>query len=328
MDDRLYYEGAGSYDTEAVRFFDTAHEGAQLRAVAQAVDRFEGLRGVQARSVVVVGVDNASRAMARAVADLRAPLRLPVVVASVLPGYVGPLDVVVVVGDAADSEDASRALITAAARGAETVLAGPGTGPLIDDAPNATPVIPALPTAVGASPLRTFGTVAAVVDAFVEPGEVIRQRLETVAGEVDHELETLSPERDESVNAARQLRAFVAGARVIHTGFERCGSAVAQSAAQLWSAKGIPSGFVERDELTAATQESTAASVSDIFHDPFIDGGLRPEPIKTVVWNHDGPVMANSRAEGCEPSASGEDGTVARLLVRALAATVMNDPLS
>ena len=39
MDDQQYYDGSGRYDRETVLFFDVAHEGAQLRAVAEAAQR-------------------------------------------------------------------------------------------------------------------------------------------------------------------------------------------------------------------------------------------------------------------------------------------------
>ena len=47
-----YYSGAGHYDRETVRFFDVAHEGAQLRAVAGALPQIERLRGMQPLSLI------------------------------------------------------------------------------------------------------------------------------------------------------------------------------------------------------------------------------------------------------------------------------------
>ncbi|MCT1597606.1 hypothetical protein [Corynebacterium sanguinis] len=322
MDDQQYYDGSGRYDRETVLFFDVAHEGAQLRAVAEAAQRLDSLRAVDPRSVVVIATDQISRAAAQAVVELRAPLRLPVVVTPVLPSYVGPLDVVVIVGDAAEDDGVSRALITASARGAETVLAGPARGPLLDDAPDATLIIPALPTSAGTSPLRAFGVLTAVLDALEQPAELISTQLQAMAEDVDEELVGLSPQRDEAVNAARQLRAFAFGARVIHTGFERCGAAVASVAAQVWSARSMASGFVEHRELDRAVEQPAR----DIFHDPFIDGEQHHVALKVVVWNQADVALADATAQWCEPSSVGEESTVARLIVRALAATAMDEP--
>ena len=106
-----YYSGAGHYDRETVRFFDVAHEGAQLRAVAGALPQIERLRGMQPRSLVVVATDQLAAAAARAAVALCEPLALPVIVADQLPAYVGPLDVVLIVGERASRETDSRALI-------------------------------------------------------------------------------------------------------------------------------------------------------------------------------------------------------------------------
>lgn len=73
MDDQQYYDGSGRYDRETVLFFDVAHEGAQLRAVAEAAQRLDSLRAVDPRSVVVIATDQISRAAAQAVVELRAP---------------------------------------------------------------------------------------------------------------------------------------------------------------------------------------------------------------------------------------------------------------
>ncbi|WP_336884556.1 hypothetical protein [Corynebacterium pilosum] len=145
MDTNSYYEGAGDYDRETVRFFDVAHEGAQLRAIAGRLQgKFEQLRGLNPRSVVIVGTDQIARAAARYVVQLRSPLRCPVVVVDTLPAYLGALDVVIMVGDAADNDDFSRDIISAGQRGATTIFAGPAQGPLIDDVPDSALVIPAL----------------------------------------------------------------------------------------------------------------------------------------------------------------------------------------
>lgn len=312
-----YFTGAGGYDREAVRFFDVAHEGAQVRAVAEATGALERLRGMQPRSLVIVATDQISRAAAEAAVELRAPLPLPVVVTRVLPDYVGPLDIVAVVGECEDDprtgED-TRSLLTAAGRGAETVLAGPARGPITEDAPASTLVLDAPPTAAGPSPLRAMALVWALLDAPGTPPEITAEFLRSLADEVDAELAALSPQRDESVNAARQLRAFAAGANVVHTGSGPCGRAVAALAARIWSARGMPSGF-------AAPVEELPAP--DIFHDPYLDEGAAVVPLRAVVWAEAASSLPASRAEFAEPTGLGDSSAAARLVVRAFAATAM-----
>lgn len=327
-----FYGGAGDYGPEAVRFFDVAHEGAQLRAIGEAAEALGGLRGMGPRSVAVVGTDQISLAAARAYVAARGPLQLPVVVGEAVPSYVGPLDVVLFVGDTAAREEDLRGLITAAGRGAETVLAGPARGPLIDDAPSSTTILPALPTAAGPSPARAAAATGAVLAALDRDPAVIAEQLGLFAEEVNDELVSLSPERDESVNPARQLREFASQARVLHSGAGRYGAAVAGLAAELWSARGLPSGFVAADELGLAVEYAGGARASQsesIFFDPFLDSPSGLVPLKTVLWAQEATAAPHTRAESVAVApahaADAQDAAALRLIARAYAATAMRD---
>lgn len=315
-----YYGGQVHYEPEAVRFFDIAHEGAQLRAVAQAAGRLAGLGGAEARSVVVLATAQIAEAAARCAVNLFEPLRLPVVVARTLPGFIGPLDVVVVVGDAPDAETVTREMSTAARRGATVVLAGPQDGPVVEDALSDVITVPTPPTTLGASPLRTLGAVGAVL-----AGQEAAERLEALAAEVDDELTQLSPERELPVNLARQLRDFVAGARIIHTGYTPAGAAVAQLVSALWSARGLPGGFVSREELPAALADEAPQKTDDIFYDPFIDGPAAGVPVKTIVWGSREAQVPGARAEYAVSERDDEFAEAARLIVRGYAATALAD---
>lgn len=321
-----YYSGAGDYDPEAVRFFDVAHEGAQLRAIAGAAEGLGRLRGMGPRSVAVVCTDQVSLAAVRAYVASRGPLELPVVIGETVPSYVGPLDVVLFVGDTAAREADLRGLITAADRGAETVLAGPARGPLVDDAPSSTIILPALPTTAGPSPARAAGAAGAVLAALHRDPAVIVDQLGLFAEEVDDELVTLSPEREEAVNPARQLREFASQARVLHSGAGRYGAAVAGLAAVLWSARGLPSGFVAADELGLAVEFAGGAGASQsesIFYDPFLDPPSGLVPLKTVLWAQRETAAPNTRAEWAD-AAHGETAEALRLATRAFAATALS----
>ena len=111
--DNSYLDGS-HYDRETVAFYDVAHEGAQVRTVAGVLDQLGGLYGLNPRSVIILPTDQISRAAARFVGAMRSPLRLPVVVTDVLPGYVGALDIVVAVG--ADADHTLEEFGTAAGR--------------------------------------------------------------------------------------------------------------------------------------------------------------------------------------------------------------------
>lgn len=318
------------FSREEALFFDVAHEGAQIRAVSQAAPSLAHLTGLNPRSVVVLATDHVAAAAARAVCVYAAPLEVPVVVADVLPAYVGPLDVVVVVGDNAGRDEDARGLISAANRGAETILAGPAQGPLLDDAPKATTVIPALPSVAGASPLRTCAAVGAVLALLRQPAEVVAERFDLLAAEVDTELESASPQRDVTVNPARKLRAHADGSRVLHTGFGRAGGAVAEVAAAVWSTHGIPSAAVGAEELSGAVERARevhpAPAAHDIFHDPYLDGPSELVDLTTVVWScetTDPVVPVDSRLEVAETDSDDSAARAARLVARAFATTAL-----
>lgn len=325
MSDGQYYEGAGDYDRETVRFFDVAHEGAQLRAIAGVTGEIAQVRGMQPRSVIVVATDQIARAAAQFVMNQRSPLRYPFVITQALPSFVGALDIVVVVGDVADNDEYSRAVITANNRGATVILAGPAQGPIIDDAPASTILIPALPTSAGGSPVRTIGALSLLLDSLEEDPRIVEQRLNDIADEIDEEIQQLSPERDATVNPARQLREFAEYAQVIHTGFRQPGLAVAELTATLWSARGIPSGFVSPEELPRAME--TSAPQKDIFYDPFLDGGEQLVPLKAVVWAQEEAPLPNSRAETCPTTQLGDTAAALRLVVRGFATTALDSSL-
>ncbi|MDY3127497.1 MAG: exopolyphosphatase [Corynebacterium sp.] len=306
---RTYYVG-DNYDPETVRFFDVAHEGAQARSLKDsAADISSRVHGLSPRAIVVVALDHVAHAAAEFVTHKMAPLHQPLVVVDELPKFVGPLDIVVVVGERADSDLALYGLITANRRGATTIVLGPGRGQLIEEAPEESLVIPTLPTAEGPSPVRYIAGLHMILWALDHDLAVVERRLEEIANAVDDELLALSPERDASVNPGRKLREFCQGARVIHSAQCRyvpvdyqpreinIGPLVAQFAATLWAARGIGGEYVASEELGFALERqrhdqeiSTGGvpAVDDLFFDPFLDEEERSRghvvPLKIVMW--------------------------------------------
>lgn len=339
--DSGYFDGA-AYDPETVRFFDVAHEGAQVRVLAGEVQQLaQRLGGTQPRSLVILPTEQVARAAAYAAAGLAEPARLPVVVAESLPQFVGALDVVVVIGERGECDWAARALIAADKRGAATVLVGPARGPLLEDAPAATLIAPTLPTAEGASPARNIAALYAIQAVLEEEGELVARRLEEVADAIDRELETLSPEHDSATNPGRALREFVEGARVVHScgsdpyafSEERVrvdlGSLVARMAAAIWAAHGLGGTYVDAQELPMVierNQHSGANAIRDIFYDPELDGAEETGslvPLKIVLWGKEEANLPHSIAQASndpEP-ALGDLARALQLITRSYAAT-------
>lgn len=331
--DRDFFDGTG-YDPETVRFFDVAHEGAQVRSVAAAVDKLADLHGFSPRSVVILSPDHLARQAARLAVTHCEPQRAPLVVTDRLPTFVGALDVVVALTDRGDDPRLAQDLLTAAGRGAETVLAGPARGPLLDDIPDRTVTIPTLPTVAGFSPARVITTVIAVLDLLEATEVPVSERLSELAESIDAEIALLSPERDESINPGRALREFVEGVRVVHTGpgeyagNHTVGTRTAELVAHLWSARGIPSGFVDPADVPELLAKQNTANSNDIFHDPFLDEPAPLLPLKVVVWATKGTDLSNSLAVNVDSAARtvGRLDTALRLVTRAQAATTYADP--
>lgn len=319
-----YLDGS-AYNPETVKFYDVAHEGAQIRAVAGAIPALQGIYGLAPRSVVVIASDHVADASARFVARMRSPLRVPLVITDALPSYVGALDMVIILGDRADAPDISQAMISADRRGATTILVGPPRGPILEDAPDDTIVVPALPTVYGASPARSITALSTVLDLLEENPDLVGQRLLDTATCVDEELEQLSPERDAVVNPGRQLREYADLARVVHTGRGRPGFAIAELMSVIWSLKGIPSGAAALEEI----ELPPPAPEHDLFHDPLLDGPADLLALKAVVWAEEPEVAAtlpNALAANCDTPGTGPLAAALKLITRGLAATVYDLP--
>lgn len=304
------------HDAERIRFFDVAHEGAQVRSTAGVVSsgQLDQLHLMNPRSVVVVATDQVSRAAAQAIGTLRCPLRQPFLVTESLPNYFGALDVLVVVGDR-NSAEAHRALAAADARGAVSVLVGV-EGPVAEEAPSGTVTFPVLPTALGPSPARTISAIATVLDLLEEDPDLIVQRLLTTADVIDSETENLSPERDMSINQGRQLREYVEGARILHTGNQ----AIAAVVATLWTVKGLPSAAVDVAELPGALANAPVPE-EGLFHDPFLDEPSTVIPLKVVVWAADLHGVPAASVQNCTEETPGPLAEALTLITRGYAAT-------
>ncbi|MEK0371353.1 hypothetical protein [Corynebacterium mastitidis] len=308
---------------ESMRFLRVAYEGAQVRALSRLTGAPE-LIGARPRSLIVLATDALAAASARLAVALKAPLRLPVVVTRTLPGYVGPLDAVLVAGGRAEDEPAAQAMSVAARRGATVIYAGPTVGPLWEEAPERALLLDAPQAAPALSPARTMMAAITAMDLMEEDPRLVASRLGHLADAMDQEIERVHPERDEVVNPARNLWSWCRGARVMHTGHGEINLAVAQTAAQAWSAYELPSGAGEPEALAAAT-----AAHQDIFFDPFLDaapgsrGGREAVlPLKVVVWGASRGAVPGGLEQTTPAAQHGPTAEAACLLVRALAATV------
>ncbi|GAA1472385.1 hypothetical protein P4N68_04050 [Corynebacterium felinum] len=321
------------YDPLAVAFYDIAHEGAQLRLIASAIEAsvspepdawgvvakgLADLEGVRPRSLVIVTDGSVAKECAELALSFFQPLACPVVVCEQMPGFVGALDVVVVLSETGHNVLVQKAVSQVASRGIPVVLCAPKESPLQAEAPDDVIVLDALPTHEGSSVMRFVGLVMAVVDLADTPALLVAQKLKDYADAVDEELVQCSPERDEFVNPAREL-ADIPG-QIVHVGFVEHGersAALARLVSRLWSGQGKVCAALNGYELAQARGRNRGAE-ADIFHDPLLDGPRQLLPLKAIVWcGPNDPECADYSVPLPDPAPVG----VVRLAVRAFAAT-------
>ncbi|GAB07547.1 hypothetical protein GII30_16150 [Gordonia amarae] len=268
-----------------------ARAGAQVRAVAEAVREgvLSPLSELRPRSVVIVSGSHRAAAAAAdlAVAVLAAYTDVPLVCVPALPGWVGPLDVVVILGDDAGDMMLADAAARAARRRAEVVVGAPLEGPLRDALGG---------TGIDLSPRIQvdrrfgFGGFVAVVVAVVTGLSSVRftgvaPGLDGIADALDAEAAANHVSRESFHNQAKLLASRMVDASVVVCGDTPAAVVTAgQAAAAVLAVAGVVCAAT--DVAGAATLvrdragSDAGAPADSLFHDPFIDG---PAPAAVTV---------------------------------------------
>ncbi|MDL9935653.1 hypothetical protein QSJ18_02740 [Gordonia sp. ABSL1-1] len=269
--------------------------GAQVRAIAEAEREgvLEPLADLRPRSVVIVygGAGIAARAATLIVAAVSARIDVPIVTAPTLPGWIGPLDVVVIAGD--DAGD--MALADAAARGlrrrAEVVVVAPIAGPLRDAlGGNGIDLSPRLDI----EPRLRFVGFAAAFLAVLSGLRAVRfmptaPPLDEVADALDAEASAGHPGRQSFHNRAKALALRVQGRPVVWSGDSPAATVVATHAAASFVAlAGVICAAADLGDAAASVAVSgndsgAASAVDSIFYDPEIDGPRAGMPTRVLV---------------------------------------------
>lgn len=308
------------YDPIAVAFYDVAHEGAQLRAVAGAIQdhAFAPLLGLRPRSIIVLHRESVAHAAMNVVLSMRSPLAVPVVAAKRLPTFAGPLDVVIVLSDRDSDPLLEQDLYTARDRGCAIVFAGMSRSELSRQCPAEAIRIPSLPNAEGNSALRAVGVMLAVLDAVTAKNYdagLSADVFMTYSQEVDEEITACSPDRDLVLNQARQL-AELPGP-ILHLGDTDLAAAIAGLAAVYWTTCGNLSTTATMDEYGVLAQRVKS---SDMFHDPFLDGPA-PQTYSTVLWALEEQALVSSVVSQQRVQSLDRAAAPFRLIARAQLAT-------
>jgi hypothetical protein len=310
LDDTLLGDPAAlaSADTAGV-LRSAATAGAQVRSAAQAAAEagVGELAGHRPRALVFLRRPGSSGAAAEIVGALLGSLcPVPVVVADVVPGWVGPLDVVL--AHSADPTDTELAESVARAvnRGAEVVLSCPAEGPLASaGAGRARFVEPRIPVPPALDLPRALAVGLCVVSALgLWPGG-LDPALDPVADVLDAEAERNQPGHEPFMNPAKSMALRLAEHTPLLWGVDPPAAAVAgHGATALATHAGVVAHAADIAQGATATGLRRAVDLSDrgddIFRDPFDDPGPDAPPVRVVLLatSEDDPGQVAARRTG------------------------------
>ncbi|MBL1076232.1 tobH protein [Nocardia sp. 2] len=273
-----------------------ASGGAQVRATAAAVSEnaLTRLSDMRPRSLILVsGSGRAARAAALLVAALGDSTSMPLVTATAIPPWVGPLDVVLVAGDDAGDPRLAEAVERAVRRGAEVIVAAPDEGPLrAAAAGRATLLPPRIPVLDHNRLLRYLAVGMAVLGA-VDPNRMgpLLPDLNALADLLDTEALRDGPQHEAFHNPAKNLATRMhQRSRIVLSGDSPAATQVALHGSEvLLAAAGQITAAANLAETVAAhTRMVEAAGVSapgfdPLFHDEQLDGPATVQQVRVFV---------------------------------------------
>ncbi|MEU3627974.1 hypothetical protein BS329_12725 [Amycolatopsis coloradensis] len=286
-----------------------AMAGAQVRATAEAAAELElsdRLDVGRPRSLVLIDRPGVSRTLTRLVAALLTPAcPVPVVVAEVVPSWIGALDVVFAHTDDAGDRELAASLERAARFGATVVLSGPGEGPVAAAvAGKGVLLAPRIPV----PPEMAFprGLAAALLTA--NALGLLVADLEQLADHLDAEAEKDYLARDSFANPAKAMALKVAERQPLLWGLDPVAVAVGEHAAHAFAAHAALVCDVEdyRQALARPALRRAALSGSvdrDIFADPEEGVGSTPRVLLLSVRTGPAAEAARYQAEDLLPGA-------------------------
>ncbi|MGW4122984.1 tobH protein [Nocardia sp. NPDC004711] len=277
-----------------------ASGGAQVRATAAALseDALTRLTDLRPRSLVLVsGSGRAARAAALLIAALGDRTSMPLVPATSIPPWVGPLDVVLVAGDDAGDPRLAEAVDRALRRGAEVVVAAPDEGPIrAAAAGRATILAPRVRVLDHNRMLRYLAAGLAVLTT-IDPHRIgpLVPELNALADLLDEEALRDGPQHEAFHNPAKTLATRMQQRkRLVLAGDSGAATVLAEHGAEvLLATAGQTATAVTLSEAVAAhgrlvaTAGVAAPGFDPLFHDEQLDGPAPVEQVRVFVVSAD-----------------------------------------
>ena len=255
------------------RLRSAAMAGAQVRATAEAaVDQnIDSLAGTRPRAIVLITRPGVGPAVAGLLVGLLGrACPVPLVLADVVPSWIGPLDVVLAHGDDPGDALLAESIDLANRRGARVVLTGPENGPVAAAAAGGALLLtPRVDVPANFSFARALTAGLGMLNTL----RLLRVDLDVLADELDREAERDHAGYESFVNPAKTLALKLADHTPLLCGLDPVATAVADHAADaLGGLAGIVAESMPYTQLptrTALFRAAVAAtSERDIFAYP------------------------------------------------------------
>ncbi|WP_110182702.1 SIS domain-containing protein [Nocardioides solisilvae] len=267
-----------------------AESGARVRREVTATAEVLGaavaraLEGNRPRAVVAAGPDSR---LLRAVLEPWCPVPFVAWPGPGLPGWVGSLDLVVVLAPEGSDQGSASAVSEAARRGAQAVVACPPRSLVAEHAEGRWTTV--LPVTTGDQLAAAVVTLDYLDRTHLGP----RADAEEVATALDAVATACSPHRDLAVNPAKMLAIALADTSpVVWGGSVLAARAARRVAESLRRASGTTALAGDAEHLLPVLE---ATRPRDVFDDPFADGTAERRPLLLVL--DDGTEEAWARQE-------------------------------
>lgn len=282
-----------------------AGAGAQVRrrrtaAAGAGIDRLED----RPRAVLVsaLGTSTVAAQVLTALADATAPVPVAVRSAAPLPGWVGPLDLVVVLSLSGRSDGQVEIAAQAARRGAMLLTVGAAGSPLEDICLRARGVH--VPADGDSARTSLWALLTPVLLAAQGLGLVADLDLDAVADRLDERAYACRPSSESFVNPAKSLAltlgdtvpAALGDAPLTGVAAARCAAMLARTA-RLPAAHGeLPDAAAQVVATFGGPFTAGATGEPDVFADPFLDAPALP-PLGLALYRDGESAIADAVAE-------------------------------
>jgi glucose/mannose-6-phosphate isomerase len=255
---------------------------AALREFDPAAD--QALRDLAAdgrpRALIVLGYGTGATVarLLSAVAGAAASAPIVPVPGPALPGWVGPLDLIVAASTAGRAPEISAALAEAGRRGSRIVVIAPPTSPIGDMCKQIRGTLIAMADDVAPVWSRLWSiTIPALITA-ESAGVIPAQQYDIAASAADEAAIRCRPSQEPFVNPAKEIALrFAESVPAVWASGQVAAVAAERLADQAALRAGIPVTHAALPDLgrgqLGLLEGSLAAATSDIFRDPFEDGG-------------------------------------------------------